>query len=54
MSWPKGGDLGWLREDQLIPAVRTAAAGLQEGAVSEPVRAPDGWHVLPDPHSFAY
>jgi peptidylprolyl isomerase len=45
-SAAKGGDLGWLREDQLIPAVRTAAAGLQEGAVSEPVRAPDGWHVL--------
>jgi peptidylprolyl isomerase len=45
-SAERGGELGWLREDQLIPAVRSAVAGLQEGAISEPVRAPDGWHLL--------
>ncbi len=42
----KGGDLGWLREDQLVPAVRSVVSGLSEGAVSDPVRAADGWHVL--------
>jgi parvulin-like peptidyl-prolyl isomerase len=42
----KGGDLGWLREDKLAPEVRTAVAGLQEGGLSEPVRMPDGWHLL--------
>jgi parvulin-like peptidyl-prolyl isomerase len=42
----KGGDLGWVREDELAPDVRTAVAGLQEGGVSEPVRMPDGWHLL--------
>lgn len=42
----KGGELGWLREDQLVPTVRTVVSGLSEGAVSDPVRAADGWHVL--------
>ncbi len=42
----KGGELGWLREDALLPPVKDAVAGLQEGAISEPVRAPDGWHLL--------
>ncbi len=41
-----GGDLGWLREDQMLPAVRSAVAGLADGAISEPVRAGDGWHLL--------
>jgi parvulin-like peptidyl-prolyl isomerase len=42
----KGGDLGWLREDELAPDVKTAVAGLQEGGVSDPIRMPDGWHLL--------
>ncbi len=42
----KGGDLGWLREDDLAPDVRTAIAGLPDGGLSEPVRMPDGWHLL--------
>lgn len=41
-----GGDMGWVREDQLVPAIRTALAGLPEGSVSDPVRGPGGWHVL--------
>lgn len=41
-----GGDLGWLREDALIPPIRAAVAGLAEGGVSEPVRSPEGWHVV--------
>lgn len=45
-STAAGGDLGWLREDQMLPAVRTAVAGLADGAITEPVRTADGWHLL--------
>ena len=45
-SSEKGGDLGWVRDDALAPAIRTAVTGLQEGGVSEPVRMPEGWHLL--------
>ncbi len=43
---PNGGDLGWLREDALAPPIRAAVAALSDGAVSEPVRSQQGWHVL--------
>lgn len=46
MTAEKGGDLGWVRDDALAPAIRTAVIGLQEGGVSEPVRMPEGWHLL--------
>ena len=45
-SAERGGDLGWLREDQLVPAVKDAVAGMSENSVSEPVRTPEGWHIL--------
>jgi peptidylprolyl isomerase len=45
-SAPKGGDLGWVREDQLIPAIKPIVTGLPENAMSDPVRSPDGWHLL--------
>ena len=45
-SAEKGGDLGWLREDQLVPAVKDAVAGMSENGVSDPVRTPEGWHIL--------
>ncbi|MFI4982730.1 MAG: peptidylprolyl isomerase [Nevskiales bacterium] len=41
-----GGDLGWLPEDRLRPPVRDAVAGMQEGAISEPLRTEDGWHLV--------
>lgn len=40
------GDLGWLSEAQIIPAIKAQVAGLAKGAVSEPVRLDDGWHIL--------
>ena len=40
------GDLGWVAEAQVIPEIRTQVAGLAKGAVSEPVRLDDGWHIL--------
>ena len=42
----KGGEIGWVRDDQLIPAIKDAVAGLPDNAVSDPVRAADGWHLL--------
>jgi peptidylprolyl isomerase len=45
-SAAKGGDLGWLREDQLQPAIRAVIAALPENAVSEIVRGNDAWHVV--------
>lgn len=42
----KGGDLGWVREDQLQPAFRASVAGMQPNSVAEPMRGPDAWHVV--------
>jgi len=41
-----GGDMGWLREDQLTPSVRDAVANLPENGITDPVRSPDSWHVV--------
>jgi parvulin-like peptidyl-prolyl isomerase len=41
-----GGDLGWLPEDRLRSPLREAVAGMQEDAVSEPLRTADGWHLI--------
>lgn len=45
-SGANGGELGWLREDALIPPIRLTLATLAQGTVSEPLRTPDGWHLL--------
>ena len=42
----RGGDIGWLLETQIRPEIRTAALGLGNNAVSEPLRLDDGWHIL--------
>jgi len=45
-SGDKGGELGWLREDALVPAVREVVAGMQDNAISDPIHAADGWHII--------
>jgi peptidylprolyl isomerase len=45
-SAQKGGDVGWLQEPAMIPAVREAVAGMIESGISQPVHVPDGWHIL--------
>lgn len=42
----RGGDLGWLREDQIRPEIRVQVFGLSTNAISEPVKLEDGWHIL--------
>jgi parvulin-like peptidyl-prolyl isomerase len=41
-----GGELAWLLETQIKPEIRQAATGLAKGAVGEPVRLDDGWHIV--------
>ncbi len=45
-SAEKGGDVSWLREPDMLPAVKEAIATLTENGISQPIRVPDGWHVL--------
>ena len=46
MSAEKGGEIGWLREPEMLPTVREAVTGLAEKGVSQPTRSTDGWHIL--------
>jgi parvulin-like peptidyl-prolyl isomerase len=45
-SAPKGGDLGWVPETQLVPEVRTVVARMTKGEVSAPIRTASGWHIV--------
>jgi peptidylprolyl isomerase len=42
----KGGDLGFVPETLMVPAVRQAAEALKPGQVSAPIQVPTGFHVL--------
>ena len=42
----KGGDLGWLRANQLDPQVATLMTQMPEGAISNPVRVPGGISIV--------
>ena len=43
----QGGDLGWFKKDEMVPAFSTAAFALQPGQVSDkPVKTEFGWHVI--------
>ncbi|MCE2510180.1 MAG: peptidylprolyl isomerase [Alphaproteobacteria bacterium] len=41
-----GGDLGWVRQGQLKPAVDQALPQMEVGAISDPIRSEEGYHVL--------
>jgi len=45
-SAQRGGDLGFLAETQIQPEIRTALTSLSKGAVTDPIRLNDGWHVI--------
>jgi peptidyl-prolyl cis-trans isomerase C len=45
-SGPRGGDLGWFADGQMVPEFQAAVAALEKGAVSEPVQTQFGWHVI--------
>lgn len=46
VSAANGGDLGWVRPKQLVPAFERAMNTLKPGAVSEPVQTPFGLHLI--------
>ena len=42
----KGGDLGWVVSDELVPAFAKAMAALPLHTISKPVKSPFGWHLI--------
>lgn len=45
-SAARGGEIGWLTEEQIQPGIREVLPKLALGQVSEPVRLDGGWHIL--------
>ncbi|HEY1122541.1 MAG TPA: peptidylprolyl isomerase [Haloferula sp.] len=45
-SKAKGGEIGWIAEEQVQPGIREKLPKLVAGTVSEPVKLEDGWHIL--------
>jgi parvulin-like peptidyl-prolyl isomerase len=45
-SAEKGGEIGWVGEDQMVPEIRNVAAKLGKGDISPPVKSSAGWHLI--------
>jgi peptidylprolyl isomerase len=45
-SADKGGELGWVSEEQMVPEIRRAVAGMNKGEVSPPIKSAAGWHII--------
>ncbi|HTU82272.1 MAG TPA: peptidylprolyl isomerase [Candidatus Acidoferrales bacterium] len=45
-SKDKGGELGWFRRGQMVPAFDKEAFSLPVGAISPPVKSPFGYHII--------
>lgn len=45
-SGPSGGELGWFSAGMMVKPFEDAVAGMEVGAVSEPVQTQFGWHVI--------
>jgi peptidyl-prolyl cis-trans isomerase SurA len=42
----KGGDLGWVVPEELVPSFAKAMTALPLNTVSKPVKSPFGWHLI--------
>jgi peptidyl-prolyl cis-trans isomerase SurA len=45
-SGSEGGDLGWSRKGQFVPAFEKTMAAAQLGDISQPFQSQFGWHIL--------
>jgi peptidylprolyl isomerase len=45
-SAEKGGELGWVSEEQMVPEIRRAVTGMNKGEISPPVKSAAGWHLI--------
>jgi peptidylprolyl isomerase len=45
-SAERGGELGWVAEDQMVPEIRRAVTGMGKGDVSAPIKSSAGWHII--------
>ena len=45
-SAAKGGEIGWLSEAQIQPAIKDKLPALKTGATTEAIKLDDGWHIL--------
>ena len=43
---PQGGDLGFIEKGRLVPEYEEAAAGLQQGEISDVVKTSFGYHII--------
>jgi hypothetical protein len=45
-SADRGGEIGWVSEEQMVPEIRRAVTGMSKGEVSPPVKSAAGWHLI--------
>ncbi len=45
-SSANSGDLGWLQENMIQPAIREVISSLKLNSISKPVRLEDGYHII--------
>jgi peptidyl-prolyl cis-trans isomerase SurA len=45
-SGRKGGDMGWFKRGQLIPAIENIVFIMKPGDVTKPLRSPQGFHIF--------
>jgi parvulin-like peptidyl-prolyl isomerase len=46
VSAGQGGEIGWVAEGEIQPEIRSQLPALKLGAISEPLKLDDGWHVI--------
>lgn len=42
----KGGNIGFVRQGELLPQIERALSTLELGQVAEPIESSDGWHII--------
>lgn len=45
-SAEKGGEIGWVSEDQMVAEIRRAVVKMNKGEITPPVKSAAGWHLI--------